>query len=139
MIEVRKAIQQADLENIHKIRRIVFIEEQQCPPDLEWENEEEAIHFLATINGIAGGTARWLQTQQGFKLQRFAVLKEFRGMGVGEALIKSILNDLPAEAKSVYLHGQIHACGFYKKFGFVIEGEEFMEAGIRHYKMVLKR
>jgi len=139
MIKVRKATQSNELADVYRIRRKVFIDEQHCPPDLEWENEEEAVHFLATINGNAAGTARWLQTEKGYKLQRFAVLKEFRGMGVGQALVKSILEDLPAEANYVYLHGQIHACGLYKKFGFAVVGEEFMEAGIRHYKMVLKR
>ena len=58
-------------------------------------------------------------------------------MGVGQALVQAVLDDLPAEADYVYLHGQIQACALYEKFGFEKEGEEFDEVGIQHYKMVL--
>ena len=71
-------------------------------------------------------------------MERFAVLKEFRGLGVGQELVKAVLSDLPAEAQYIYLHAQIQACDLYKRFGFEKEGQEFEEAGIRHYKMVLK-
>lgn len=139
MIQVKKAVSSSQLKDIYHIRKIVFIEEQQCPPELEWEDEEEAVHFLASFNNVPAGTARWLKTENGYKLQRFAVLKEFRTKGVGQALVKFILEDLPLEAKFVYLHSQAHACSFYSNFGFVTEGDEFMEAGIRHYKMILNR
>ncbi len=137
MVEVRKAKQKNDLDCVYAIRRTVFIEEQHCPPEFEWEHEEESVHFLAKINDIPVGTARWRRTEEGFKLQRFAVLKEFRRMGVGQALVQAVLDDLPAEADYVYLHGQIQACALYEKFGFEKEGEEFDEVGIQHYKMVL--
>lgn len=138
MIIIRKAIQENDLDCVYDIRRLVFIEEQHCPPEFEWEHEDESVHFLAEVNGIPAGTARWRQTNEGFKLQRFAVLKEFRGMGIGQALVAAVLKDLPADAQYVYLHGQIQACALYEKFGFEKEGEEFDEVGIRHYKMVLR-
>ena len=138
MITIRKAIQKNDLNCVYDIRRLVFIEEQHCPPEFEWEHEDESVHFLAEVNGIPAGTARWRQTNEGFKLQRFAVLKEFRGMGIGQALVAAVLKDLPADAQYVYLHGQIQACALYEKFGFEREGEEFDEVGIRHYKMVLR-
>ena len=137
MIAVRKVIHADEFELIHKIRREVFIEEQNCPPELEWENEDECVHFLATVNGETAGTARWWPTSKGVKLQRFAVLKKFRGMGVGQALVKAVLDDLPTETSYVYLHAQIQACSLYEKFGFVKVGPEFDEVGIRHYKMVL--
>jgi len=60
-------------------------------------------------------------------------------MAIGQTLVKAVLDDLPATVEYVYLHSQIQACGLYQKFGFVKEGEEFLEAGIRHYKMVLNK
>jgi predicted GNAT family N-acyltransferase len=128
-----------ELEQVFAIRREVFVLEQDCPPELEWEFEDESTHFLATVDGLPAGAARWRKTDKGFKLERFAVLTQFRGKGVGQELVKSVIADLPADAAYVYLHAQIQAMGLYQKFGFVAEGPQFEEAGIQHFKMVLKR
>ncbi|PTR01334.1 putative GNAT family N-acyltransferase [Mucilaginibacter yixingensis] len=138
-IQVNKATEQTDLDYVFAIRREVFVGEQNCPPELEWEFEDESTHFLATINGEPAGAARWRKTDKGYKLERFAVLSKFRGYGVGQALVQAVLDDLPTDADYVYLHGQIQAVPLYDKFGFEKVGDEFEEAGIRHYKMVLKR
>jgi predicted GNAT family N-acyltransferase len=138
-ILVKRVSDPASLEKVFAIRREVFVGEQNCPPELEWEFEHESIHFLAISNNVPAGAARWRKTDKGYKLERFAVLKDFRGYGVGQALVKAILNDLPADAHYIYLHAQIQAVGLYEKFGFEKIGSEFEEAGIRHYKMILKR
>jgi predicted GNAT family N-acyltransferase len=137
-IRVKKVSSNIDLEKVFAIRRQVFVVEQNCPPELEWEFEDESTHFLATVDDIPAGAARWRKTDKGYKLERFAVLAEFRGLGVGMELVKAVLVDLPADATYVYLHAQIQAIGLYQKLGFEIAGPEFEEAGIRHYKMVLK-
>jgi predicted GNAT family N-acyltransferase len=138
-ITVSKATAQPDLDKVFAIRREVFVGEQNCPPKLEWEFEEESNHFLATVDGIPAGASRWRKTDKGYKLERFAVQRDFRGKGVGQALVQAVLADLPADASYVYLHAQIQAVGLYEKFNFEKTGPEFEEAGIRHYKMVLKR
>jgi predicted GNAT family N-acyltransferase len=137
-VEVKKISNPAELEIVFEIRRKVFVEEQACPPELEWEFEDESTHFMALVNGVPGGAARWRKTNKGFKLERFAVLQEFRGEGVGQALVKAVLADLPDAADYVYLHAQVQVVNLYQKAGFVKEGEQFEEAGIQHYKMVLK-
>ena len=139
VIEIKRASEQGDLDIVFAIRRKVFVVEQSCPPELEWEFEEESNHFLATLNGVPVGAARWRKTEKGYKLERFAVLKEYRGKGVGQALIKSVLKDLPADADYIYLHAQLQATGLYQKMGFKKEGEQFEEAGIQHYKMVFNK
>jgi len=135
-VEVNKVTDPADLEKVFAIRQEVFVGEQNCPPELEWEHEEESNHFLATVDGIPAGASRWRKTDKGYKLERFAVLKKFRGNGVGQALVKTVLDDLPKDADYVYLHAQIDAVTLYERFNFVKTGPEFEEAGIRHYKMV---
>jgi len=135
--KVNKVYAHDDLENVFAVRREVFVGEQNCPPELEWEHEEESNHFLATVDGVPAGAARWRKTDKGYKLERFAVLSKFRGNGVGQALVKAVLNDLPTNAEYVYLHAQIQAVGLYEKFNFEKTGPEFEEAGIKHYKMVL--
>lgn len=136
-IKINKISDQETLEQVFAIRREVFVDEQNCPPELEWEYEDESTHFLATVDEEPAGAARWRKTANGYKLERFAVLKKFRGLGVGQALVKAVLADLPEGAKPVYLHAQIQAVTLYEKFLFEKMGEEFEEAGIRHYKMVL--
>ncbi|MFC4210144.1 GNAT family N-acetyltransferase [Pedobacter lithocola] len=135
---VQKVNHPEDLDKVFAIRKVVFVDEQNCPPELEWEHEDESTHFLATQNGKPCGACRWRKTENGYKLERFAVLKEFRGQGVGRALIAEALSDLPPDAHYVYLNSQLNAMSLYAKFGFVAEGEQFEEAGIQHFKMVKK-
>jgi predicted GNAT family N-acyltransferase len=136
-IEVKKVSNKEELEHVFAIRREVFVDEQNCPPELEWEYEEESVHFLGTVNGEPAGASRWRKTDKGYKLERFAVLKEFRGIGMGQALVGTVLKDLPQDASYVYLHAQLDAMPLYTKFGFKKAGDQFEEAGIQHFKMVL--
>ena len=135
-ISVRKVPDPAELEKVFAIRRIVFVGEQNCPPELEWEFEDESNHFLATMDGEPCGACRWRKTDKGYKLERFAVLKQFRGKGVGQELVKAVLADLPKDAAYVYMHAQLDAIPLYEKFGFKKTGPQFEEAGIQHFKMV---
>ncbi|MFD2145864.1 GNAT family N-acetyltransferase [Mucilaginibacter antarcticus] len=135
-IVVNRISDQENLDKVFAIRREVFVGEQNCPPELEWEHEEESTHFLATVDGQPAGAARWRKTDNGYKLERFAVLKQFRGQGVAQAIVGAVLADLPADANYIYLNAQIQAMSLYQKFGFVAEGPQFEEAGIQHFKMV---
>ena len=135
-IEVIKISNAESLKLAHNIRYEVFVLGQNCPADLERANEEESIHFLAKVDGIPAGACRWRKTENGYKLERFAVLADFRGIGVGQQMVKTVLDDLPKDAEYIYLNSQLDAVSLYEKFGFVKEGPEFTEAGIRHYKMV---
>ncbi|WP_419698332.1 GNAT family N-acetyltransferase [Mucilaginibacter sp. NFX135] len=137
-LEVRKVTEQTDLDKVFAVRREVFVVEQNCPPELEWEFEDESTHFLATIDGEPAGACRWRKTDKGYKLERFAVLKKFRGHGIGQALIQTVLDDLPAGATYVYMHAQTQAVSLYERFNFEKTGPEFEEAGIWHYKMIRK-
>jgi predicted GNAT family N-acyltransferase len=137
LIKVNKASDPADLETVFAIRREVFVGEQNCPPELEWEHEEESTHFLATVDGEPAGACRWRKTDKGYKLERFAVLAKFRGHGVGQAMVQTVLDDLPAYATYVYMHAQLAAITLYQRFGFVKVGPQFEEAGIQHFKMEL--
>ena len=130
---VRIADWQQDNEPLKHIRRQVFIKEQRVPEALEWDQyDETSTHFLA-INPASGepiGTARLLPDGQ---IGRMAVLRSWRGFGVGTSLLKMALNACTGTA---YLHAQVHAIPFYVAHGFIISGKEFMEAGIPHQKMI---
>jgi predicted GNAT family N-acyltransferase len=138
-ISVVKVSDPNNLEKVFAIRRKVFVEEQECPPELEWEFEDESNHFLATVNDIPAGACRWRKTEKGYKLERFAVLAEFRGIGVARKMVETVLSDLPENSSDIYLHAQLSAVGLYEKFGFKKFGQQFEEAGIQHFKMRLER
>ena len=137
-IKVSKVNNPQLLETVFAIRREVFVVEQHCPPELEWEHEEESHHFLATIDGEPAAACRWRKTDSGYKLERFAVLKQHRGQGIAHTMVTTALRDLPADAEYIYLNAQVDAVPLYEKSGFEKTGRQFEEAGIQHYKMVKK-
>ena len=137
-IRVNIATSGEDLEKVYEIRRKVFVEEQNCPPILEYVNEEESTHFIAYCDGQPCGAARWRETDNGYKLERFAVLTEFRSKRVGASLVRAVLENLPSHDKKVYLNSQVYAIDFYRPFGFVPTGDRFEEAGIMHQQMILE-
>jgi predicted GNAT family N-acyltransferase len=124
-------------ETASKIRTEVFVKEQNVPADLEYDGlDNDAAHFLLFSDGIPCVTARYRNIDGKYKLERFATLKHFRGSKLGEKLLLHILSDLIPKKKPIYLNSQDSAVGFYLKYGFKIEGEEFYEAGIKHFKML---
>jgi predicted GNAT family N-acyltransferase len=131
-------IQSADLlATAHQIRKTVFVIEQHCPEELEWEFEDESHHYIALHEKIPVGTARWRLTNNGIKFERFAVLKAFRNKEIGKALLLRLVADTNHLNLKRYLHAQLPAKNFYLRHGFTPVGEHFWEADIEHVKMEL--
>jgi predicted GNAT family N-acyltransferase len=123
-------------EFVISIRRIVFIQELNIPEHMEIDdNEDLATYVLAKVEGKNVGTARWRETNSGIKLERFAVLNQYRSYGVGTAMTKFILKQLD-QSKLIYLNAQESAISFYEKLGFDSTGSMFDEVGIAHQKMI---
>ncbi len=141
MIELIRVKSEQEQNAAFNIREQVFVQEQKVPRDAERDQyESTAKHYLATYAGVPCGTARWRQTDNGIKLERFAVLQEYRNKQVGERILKAVLEDVLANHpdKQVYLNAQLPAVNFYKRHGFKEEGEMFSECDINHYKMIYK-
>ena len=65
-----------------------------------------------------------------------AVLKEWRGKGVGGAILERLIAAARERGdKEIELFAQTHALEFYGRYGFVENGEVFEEAGIPHQAM----
>src|ERR1700689_5513449 len=78
-----------------EIRRKVFMEEQKATQEEEFDEfEESCLHYLVFLNELPVGTARWRRTKKGSKLERFAVLKEYRNAGAGNAVLQKVLEDV---------------------------------------------
>lgn len=124
-----------DINPLREVRTTVFIEEQNVPPDEEWDGlDDECLHVLALDEDEQPiGTGRLLPDG---KIGRMAVVKEWRGKGVGEAILKLLMNEARDRGHTqVKLAAQTHAIPFYQKFGFEAYGDEFPDAGIPHYWM----
>ncbi len=122
-------------EAIRRIRDTVFGLEQKVPRELDWDgNDTGCIHVLALDDsGDPIGTGR---LQSDGKIGRLAVLPAWRGKSVGNKMIEALVDSArEQDLRQVYLHAQVHARPFYEKSGFREEGDEFMEASIRHTKM----
>ena len=138
-IKVRSATTREELDHAREIRKKVFIMEQNVPEDVEIDQyEDTSKHIIALIDDRFIGTARWRKTENGIKLERFAVLKEKRGLGIGKELVRFILEQINTEP-DIYLHAQDHVISFYKKLGFYSVGDHFYEGGISHQKMIWKQ
>jgi len=124
--------------SIRDIRQAVFIDEQKVPEALEWDDTDEiADHFLVVDednNPIA--TARLFSAleETGY-IGRMAVLPEYRGRGLGEALLRHLMAESAGRYAELRLSAQQHAIGFYQRCGFHICSEPYDDAGIPHLDM----
>ncbi len=135
---VRLANWQDDCLALRLVRETVFIHEQRVPAELEWDKlDTKCLHLLAVDSAESPiGTARLLPDGL---IGRMAVLKEWRGRDVGSALVLRLLEEArERQIEQITLNAQLHARGFYVKFGFQIVGKEFMDAGIPHVRMNLR-
>jgi predicted GNAT family N-acyltransferase len=133
---VRIADWSHDLPALRSVRTHVFIEEQKVPEELEWDEiDSQCLHALALADGEPVGTGRL--TPDGH-IGRMAVLREWRDRGVGSRLLETLIEAARDRGdRACRLNAQTYVMGFYARYGFRPEGEEFMEAGIPHRGMVL--
>ena len=130
-----------DMMNVLDIRNKVFVIEQNCPYDVEvvHEEEKEAKHFLIFYKEEPIGTMRYRQVgEREFKLERFAILEQYRGHGYGKEAFMYLVNKLEEDYNpcTIWFNAQYQLLDYYQKLGFKEEGETFYEANIKHIKMI---
>jgi predicted GNAT family N-acyltransferase len=116
------------------IRYAVFVEEQGVPLEMELDEHDPAsLHALAFDGGAAVGTGRLLPDAH---IGRMAVRREFRGRGVGSAILLSLCEAARSRGeREVVLAAQLHALEFYRAHGFEAYGAVYQDAGIPHQDM----
>jgi predicted GNAT family N-acyltransferase len=117
------------------VREAVFVVEQGVPPEIELDEwDPQCDHALALEpGGRAVGTGRLLPDGH---IGRMAVLRDWRGRGVGGAIVAALVERAAARGMTrLVLNAQTHAAPFYARYGFVAFGDEFMEADIPHVAM----
>ena len=123
-------------QDLRAIRTLVFIKEQAVAPDFEWDEiDQVAVHLLATQNNKPIACLRIIDYH---KIGRMAVLKEFRGNGLGATLLLEAVKICKANgSKTVHLSAQTHAIGFYEKCGFKVTSAVYQDVHIAHVDMQL--
>ncbi|KXZ65163.1 putative N-acetyltransferase YjcF [Acinetobacter venetianus] len=118
------------------IRELVFISEQNIPEQDEWDDQDAiSQHFIVYDHNQPIATARLLANNS---VGRVAVLKAYRGQGIGRLIMLEIIAYAQAQKRpSLQLSSQVHAISFYEKLGFSIQGDEYDECGIPHIEMVM--
>jgi predicted GNAT family N-acyltransferase len=126
-----------EAEAARQVRQRVFIDEQAVPPELEWDEEDAVcIHALATVGDQPVATGRLLEQDGGGKIGRMAVDEAYRGMGVGAKVLEHLLAEAAQRGITrLILSSQTYAIPFYARYGFVVEGDEYLDAGILHRDM----
>ena len=129
-------------EGAAALRTEVFVEEQEIPQELEWdEHDAKALHALVLNKlGQPVATGRLLQPQPKLaQIGRMAVSKALRGGNLGRMVIEALVDAAGQRGDhQVILHAQCSAEGFYRRLGFKAHGEVFQDAGIDHIEMTMK-
>lgn len=117
------------------LRFSIFVGEQNVPPGIELDDmDARCVHAIAyDADGKAVGTGRLLPDGH---IGRMAVVKEWRRMGVGAAILEALMAEARRRSHSeVVVEAQLQAGEFYRGLGFVAEGKVYPEAGILHQTM----
>ncbi len=130
-----------DLTEPFAIRREVFVKEQGCPEAEEYDEfDKSALHLMIYVDEMIAATGRIWHDGKGFRIGRLAVLPHYRGQKIGDlALRLLIFKAFSSGAEQLCISAQTYVRKFYEKFGFRAEGEEYMEAGIPHIAMRVKK
>ena len=122
-------------QQLHALRRAVFVDEQRIAPELETDELDPLSHHVMAVNaaGQVIGTGR-LTPQQ--SIGRMAVAAGWRNRDVGASLLQALLAEAVQRGwGEVSLHAQVSAKDFYVHNGFLPEGPEFDDAGLPHQEM----
>ncbi|GAA0444867.1 GNAT family N-acetyltransferase [Virgibacillus sp. AGTR] len=137
-MNIKVVTSQEEIEQAFYVRTVVFVDEQNVPPEEELDaHDESSTHFVVYDDDkpIAASRLRFVDSYG--KLERICVLKTYRGKAIGKQLIQAmeavILEKGYHKAK---LNGQTHAEKFYQRLGYKTISGEFMDAGIPHVTMV---
>lgn len=128
---------------LFKLRVDVFVVEQQCAyPEIDdTDADENTRHLLAwdEDGSTLLGCARVFPTKTGSRFGRFVVSPAARGTGLGPEIVRAGIAYTERFPGNLEIEAQSGLADYYAGFGFIAEGEEFLDAGIAHILMRLRR
>lgn len=140
-IEVQKVSSSIILRECHRIRKNVFIKEMNISPEVEMGDDNDAIHFMATIDKSPAGTVRFRIIGEKAKIERLAVEKKFRRLGVGSVLINCLEKYIANNkiSKVIELTASIDAVFFWEKLGWITIGNVFFQEGVEVGQILMSK
>ncbi len=137
MLEIKWVNNTDDLTDVYKVRREVFIKEQNITPEIEFDGTDRySISVLLYEDDIPVATGRVILLDELYTIGRISVLKEYRNKQYGRKVVNLLLEKAKElGATSIHLHAQKQVVDFYNRLGFKCYGEEYKEAGIPHINM----
>ena len=122
------------------VRVAVFVEEQGgrrgYDPD---QYDATARIFIGILDNQVVATTRARKIQPNiFKIERVAVLPQFRRQNIGKMILNFAFNEVEKDnPQRIYLSAQTRAKGFYQKCGFVRTSDEYdpYQNGVSHIDM----
>ena len=125
----------ADEEKLYAVRHQVFVVEQHVPEDQEWVGDDDQFSAVLAIDQDQQPIGTGRISADGV-IGRMAVLKAWRGKGVGSAILETLIQQGVESGRQQFaLSAQLHAVPFYAARGFVAEGPVYLDAGIEHRSM----
>ena len=119
-----------------EIRVKVFVEEQGFQEEFD-SVDNYATHVVAWDNGKAIATCRYFYQDGYYLIGRIAVIKEYRGAGLGGKILEFVKEQIEKlGGKEIRIHAQKRAEGFYLKHGYTSLGEVDYEEGCEHIWMM---
>lgn len=131
-----------EVHQLYKLRVDVFVAEQNCPFNEidDQDADPETKHILALLDDdTLAGCARVFPTETGARFGRFVVHPDHRGSGIGPEIVRAGIEYTERFPGDLIVEAQSGLVGYYEQFGLVAEGEEFLDTGIPHRRMRLRR
>lgn len=132
----------SELEISFRIRTLVFCDEQKISKEIEFDNLDQFCEHFLVYKGetpIATGRVR-LKDNNLYKIERVAVLSDYRRSKVGSLLIREIIKIYSGlKDTKIILHSQLAVEKFYRNLNFSPYGKQFLEDGIPHIAMVFNK
>ena len=129
-----------EINDMFSLRSEVFIVEQECAYQDVDGKDIQADHVMLYVDNELVGYTRVFPENTYFKEASFGravVKKSYRGKGIGDELVKISIEQL--EEKTIKISAQSYLKSFYSSHGFKAEGKEYLEDGIPHTAMFLKK
>lgn len=123
-----------------KIRFTVFSDEFNVDKKIEYDGLDfDATHFLVFIDDVPAATLRFRDEGKEIFIEKLAVLKQFRSLGIASLLIRHLLQDLKHAKRLLVLTSPVNLVSFFNSAGFSVQGEEFLQNGINSVKMIYNK